>query len=301
MGWDDRYRNRNWSLERDSDPRPLPYQPAREETFDGFDEWVRKRTVEKNARIIVAYAKRYAHILKGDNANELLALSDSRRHKVMEALSSLSKYLGCYDRWREIRERYQLKWSNEDSLQIFNSLFNAGRNYNAMLNWLKDTCSKLPSSYRNALIFDTLTGLRPDETCQSISLIKNDFDNYLNRNSMILEHYKYPDIFIRRTKKAFVSIVTDSVLEVAKGADDQGYNALRLAVKRRGLDMHMAYCRKIFATYLRDNGIPSEVIDLLQGRIPKSVFGRHYYRPDFEDYAARVRQLLKDLHHQITT
>jgi intergrase/recombinase len=44
--------------------------------------------------------------------------------------------------------------------------------------------------------------------------------------------------------------------------------------------MNMAYCRKIFATYLRNQGIEPETIDLLQGRIPKSVFDRHYFRPD---------------------
>jgi intergrase/recombinase len=45
--------------------------------------------------------------------------------------------------------------------------------------------------------------------------------------------------------------------------------------------MNMAFCRKIFATHLRNNRIEPEIIDLLQGRIPKSVFARHYFRPDF--------------------
>lgn len=52
--------------------------------------------------------------------------------------------------------------------------------------------------------------------------------------------------------------------------------------KRRGLDMQMGYCRKIFCTYLRINGIEQEVIDLLQGLLPRTVFERHYFRPDFK-------------------
>ncbi len=36
---------------------------------------------------------------------------------------------------------------------------------------------------------------------------------------------------------------------------------------------------KIFATFLRNEGLESEIIDLLQGRIPNSIFVRHYYRP----------------------
>lgn len=36
--------------------------------------------------------------------------------------------------------------------------------------------------------------------------------------------------------------------------------------------------RSYFATYLRQHGILAEYIDLLQGRIPKSVFARHYLK-----------------------
>jgi intergrase/recombinase len=76
-------------------------------------------------------------------------------------------------------------------------------------------------------------------------------------------------------------VLTDPILQIAKQASNCGYNALRLAVKRKGLDMNMSYCRKIFATYLRMQGIEQETIDLLQGRAPKSVFARHYFKPDF--------------------
>jgi hypothetical protein len=69
-----------------------------------------------------------------------------------------------------------------------------------MINWLKNCCSKLSSSYSNILIFNTLTGLRPDEACKSIMLIHERENNYLGRDPMILEHYRFPDI-IRRTKK----------------------------------------------------------------------------------------------------
>ena len=60
----------------------------------------------------------------------------------------------------------------------------------------------------------------------------------------------------------------------------------------------MAYCRKIFATYLRTHGVEQEIIDLLQGRAPKSVFVRHYYRPEFN--YDRIRLLLNSLCEIIT-
>jgi hypothetical protein len=60
-------------------------------------------------------------------------------------------------------------------------------------------------------------------------------------------------------------------------------------VKRQGLDMYMAYCRKIFATNMRTNGEEQELIELLQGRTPKTVFAKYYYRPDFEKEQRRIR------------
>jgi intergrase/recombinase len=117
---------------------------------------------------------------------------------------------------------------------------------------------------------------------------------------MILEHYKYPDIFIRRTKKAYISVLTDSVLDLAKQASNCGYNALRLAVKRKHLDMNMAYCRKIFATYLRIEGIELEIIDLLQGRAPKSVFARHYFKPNLLEQKEKITVCLQNLYREIT-
>jgi len=218
----------------------------------------------------------------------------------MLALASLSKYHGCYNVWKDIRERYQLKWSIGDNLTAFNDIFNSEKTLSTMIHWLKDACSMMPKSYSNILIYDALTGLRPDEACQSIALIHNELNDYLNADKMIIEHYKYPSIFIRRTKKAYISIISDSILGLGKSSGDFGYNAIRLAVKHRGLEMHMAYCRKIFATHLRSNGVESEVIDLLQGRIPKTVFARHYWKPDFGKELPRIRETILDLNKEIT-
>jgi intergrase/recombinase len=58
----------------------------------------------------------------------------------------------------------------------------------------------------------------------------------------------------------------------------------------------MAYCRKIYASWLRQSGIESEIVDLLQGRVPKTVFARHYFTPslDYRDKVIRALAKLKD-------
>ena len=43
--------------------------------------------------------------------------------------------------------------------------------------------------------------------------------------------------------------------------------------------MDMRLCRKIFASHLRNEGIQSEVVDLLQGRVSPSILTRHYLVP----------------------
>jgi intergrase/recombinase len=47
--------------------------------------------------------------------------------------------------------------------------------------------------------------------------------------------------------------------------------------------------RSYYATHLRQHGILAEYIDLLQGRIPKSVFARHYLK--VEDIKELVKQV----------
>jgi intergrase/recombinase len=56
----------------------------------------------------------------------------------------------------------------------------------------------------------------------------------------------------------------------------------------------MRYCRKMFASYLRQGGIESEIVDLLQGRVPKSVFARHYFTPSL-DYGDKIITILDNL------
>ena len=67
-----------------------------------------------------------------------------------------------------------------------------------------------------------------------------------------------------------------------------------MARRHRKLSMQMKYCRKIYASYLRQNGIEAEIVDLLQGRVPRSVFVRHYLVPKL-DYKERVMTALQQL------
>ena len=272
-------------------------------TFDdvfwiNFEKYLKNNYGKKTIYDRLLYAKKYAHVLQESNAQDLLALNLDKQKHAMKALAVLSKYLGCYEKWKQIKQNYQLKWSNGDSLQFFENFFDNNKNYSIMVNWLKDVCQKLPKQYGNTLKYCTLTGLRAEEACRSIQLLHSDRQHYFNQDSLILEHYKFPDSFLRKTKKAYVSIANEQILELAEQCGNLSYSAMSCYVRRHGLEMRMKYCRKIFSTHLRREGIEAEIIDLLQGRVPKSVFARHYFRPDFRP--DKIRTALDSLYATIT-
>jgi intergrase/recombinase len=277
-------------------PKILPIVPS-DEIWSKFEAHLKHNMNSQSLKCRLAYAKKYLYVLNDQNAQDLLVLSPDRRNHVMKALANLSKFMGCYDIWHSLIERYNIKWSSNDSFQLFRQITNSQHGINSMMSWLNETCSKIPASYSKILLFSTLVGLRPQESISSINLIKENQNDYLQDNKLILQHYKYPAVFFRRTKKAYTSVIIRPVLDLAHESGNHSYNALRLMINRHSLDMNMSYCRKIFATHLRNDGIEPEIVDLLQGRIPRSVFVKHYFRPDFP--TQKIRKSVWKLYYKL--
>jgi integrase len=143
-----------------------------------------------------------------DDVNLLLQLSAEKRLNVMKSLTALSKYLGCYDRWQQIRQRYNLKWSSgNESMQSFERFFNDDLTFDSMLQRIKEMIAKTPTQIGNIIKFACLTGLRPTEAVQAVKLI-NDVDKttiYYKPERNALEHFHFPDIFFKQTKLTFHS------------------------------------------------------------------------------------------------
>jgi intergrase/recombinase len=88
----------------------------------------------------------------------------------------------------------------------------------------------------------------------------------------------------------------DVILEVADKADTSSWKAIRSQLKRRGIESHLKYCRAIFATYLRKQGIESEIIDIYQGRVPASVFAAHYLKTNIKEDRQRVLTAIQSIY-----
>ena len=101
---------------------------------------------KRNVRQLLCYAQRYHTVLETGDASILSCLESSTiRHHAMEASSCLSKCNGTYDRWQEIRRRYNLRWtSGNESLHALHRVFNTELNLDVMLNRIKKMVDVLP-------------------------------------------------------------------------------------------------------------------------------------------------------------
>jgi hypothetical protein len=170
----------------------------------------------------MCYAKKYAHVLQGGiPPSTLLQLPPQTRLNAMKSLTALSKYLGCYEQWKATSKQYNLKWTTgNESIASLERFFNPNLTLDSMLSKVKEMIRVLPATMAAVIRFAVLTGLRPSEACESVRLLNSgqvtdhkntrrnisthveikipeDTSNYYNPEQQTLEHFRFPDIFIR--------------------------------------------------------------------------------------------------------
>ena len=57
---------------------------------------------------------------------------------------------------------------------------------------------------------------------------------------------------------------------------------------RKKIPLRLKELRSYQNSYLRKNGPISELVDIIAGRVPKSVFTKHYLRQDMKAFGAIV-------------
>jgi hypothetical protein len=279
-----------WS---ESDPSQINWQQ--------FHQFLLQRMTVKTAEDRIRYARSYRRILLDGDASEVLQVPPNKRIHVMTALSALARYKGKQDSWRAIRQRYGLQWSTgTEKLDAFTRFFDDTKDLDTMLRWLKEAMKSVRTDYANFFLFCTLTGMRASECVEAVRLLSRDTSQYYNPDQQVLQHYRYPHLFIRRTKAIYISVVDDSIVEIARKIQNNTLtlNALKMQSRHRKLSFRVKYCRKIYASYLHRCGISSDLIDMLQGRIGKNIFLKHYLTPS-ADYKAQVLQALEQLQQQL--
>ena len=230
------------------------------------------------------YAKQYSPCLFKRDLSILHGLGESKRNHILCALSNLSKFLGCYEEFRALVKSYGLKWKSvKPELLMLSRIVRVEEN-GLILEWAESVKRRVPS-LSLFLDFCFLTGLRAKEAIASWNMVrllgeKNQLSIYFNPNTSCLEHFRFPEIFFRRCKKAFISFLPgdNCISEIIREGERVSWPLIHNRISKKGLPLRFGDIREFWANYMLKWLTPAE-IDFLQGRVSGSIFMRHYFNP----------------------
>lgn len=159
--------------------------------------------------------------------------------------------------------------------------------------WIKQLQPILNDNERLFLRFLATTGLRKTEGINSFNLIielksKGKLCEYYNSELSVAEHFKYAKVFLRGTKNCYISFIPKALIDEISTSQPVSYYALHSRLDRKHIKLRLKELRSYHSSYLRKNGIISELVDVLAGRVPKSVFARHYLGEDMKAFSSQV-------------
>ena len=244
------------------------------------------------AKMLYRYWVKYSSILM--NPSELFDIPISIRGNVLKAMVCRSKYLGCYKEFTDSIKNHGIKWTQEDSLTSFNRIFN-NNNHNGLSEWYTKALSILADHEKLYLRFMLLSGVRKEEGLKSFNMLvslQSKFTEYYNMDTGFLEHYKYPKLFLRNTKNVYVTAIPIEIVKDIANSKTVSVSTIRKKLNKHGLGLRIKELRSFYATTMRNLGLLSEQIDLVQGRIGKSIFLQHYFKQNPKPLSHKIIRLL---------
>jgi len=266
----------------------------------GFKEWVYNKYAKSWAPNVFRYAKTYSRMLTGD-LTELEAFNKSKRNNILKSLIALSKYLGIYKQFKDKMQNYGVKWKNQNSLEAFIRILKVK---DGLLEWIKTTTKVFDKSYATFVKFVLISGIRKCEAIDSFNLVvklckTGKLEEYYNTELQSLEHFRYEDTFIRGTKNAFFSFIPKNFIEQVASCDPISHSTLRRRLAQHGLNLRFSELRDYYATFMVHNGLIREEVDILQGRIGKSIFMRHYFSPNVKQLRDKTLKAVEEIQKAI--
>lgn len=257
----------------------LPKEDASKIDWEKFRKFLDARFMSTTAKDRFNYAKRYSHSLTEKNLSELQTLSPDKRGHVLKSLSALAKFLGIYPDWKQLISDYDLKWVGRSRDEVIIDRLTKVTNPDEVFEWIRNVKKARPE-LSNFMDFIAITGLRFGEAVASYNLIgKGKLLEYYNTSNQTLEHYKFKETFLRRTKKAFFSFVPETMIEqLAQNNIEISKKKIQKRIQKCGLQLRFGDIREAHGTFLTKYLKESE-IDFLHGRVSTSVFMRNYFNP----------------------
>ncbi len=261
-----------------------------------YKQWLTKKYSYGYTRNCFGYAKKYSHLLF--QTQEINNIEETRINNVIDALTALSKYIGYYEQFKHNLKNAGIKRKKQDCLQSFLRILNC-ENKN-VLKWLNDEA--MPQLRPNEKIFAKflkLSGLRVSEGIEAFNLCiklhkENKLNEYYNIELSILCHFKYKQ-FLRRKKNAFITFITTELLNEICNCKPTTYNAILRNLEKKHIKLRFNELRDLFGTTLVNNGITETEQNLVCGRIPTSVFVRHYWSPKLKELGTRIFKAIQKI------
>ena len=155
------------------------------------------------------------------------------------------------------------------------------------------------------LRFLRLTGLRATEGRRAFNLImglsrEGKLGACLNGETGILEHFRFKAQFLRGTKNCYISIIPESLITEITKTQPTTYTAFLKRLQRRKIFCQISELRDYYGTFMTRHGLCVQEADLLCGRIPPSIFVRHYFSPAIADLKARTLKALEQMELNLT-
>jgi intergrase/recombinase len=265
--------------------------------IDDFKQWTSNKYAKNYQVTIIAYVRKYSHILFSDNVRELDNLPASIRNNVIKSLTILSKYLAIYDQWHEKLNKSGIKLNGVSNYNAFLRIMtNSNNSNNNVLQWVNNIKPILRDNENLFIQFLRTTGVRKEEAITSFNLIielskANRLSEYYDFNFNCLQHFKYPRLFIRRTKNLYISFIPQNLIDQISNSKPITYSSIRKRLRDKGFNVRFDQLRDNFATMLIQNGFNELEVNLLQGRINGILF-KHYWSPKISEIRDRVFEVL---------
>jgi len=132
-----------------------------------FKQYLDSKYSQNWSKAVYLYSKKYCRLL--ENPIELDTFKDHKRNNVLKSLVVLSKYLGRYQHFKHMLDRYGIKPSRKDAFSSFLKILNNSNG--EVVNWYNKALEVLRPNEQLFLRFAVITGLRQNEAIQSFNLI----------------------------------------------------------------------------------------------------------------------------------
>ena len=272
--------------------------------WEKLKTWLFMEYLPVTAKDRLRYAKKYACCLLNRDFSTLKLLTDSQRVHTMKALAVLSKFLGIYEDFRKLVKNYGLKWNSKKSSDLIIERLTKSVNPNEIFDWIKRVKKAIPelSDFMDLI---AITGLRYNEAIETYNLIielsqKEKLQEYFNFQKETLEHYRFKETFIRRSKKVFISFVPKELVKQIGQHKPLEWNATKKKLARNVKRLRFADIREFHGSFTTKY-LRQPEIDFLHGRASSSVFMRNYFNPTWiADLKIRTFKAVKEIQKAIS-